>query len=290
MANMFRRKEMDMETYIIFLGEEQIEATDLMDSKSYPWQYRNIKTELARISAWLERAGLKMAALACGNSFTHFDAAKRQENIDKVKNAIHEASELNAERVRIFGGHHERSGGESGMLYCNGFDCVLRGIEACLDEAEKYKIVLALENHGDLPGLSHEIKGIIDYFNSPYLKCMFDCANFVAGNMIETECPLNAYETLKADIVQCHVKDFGKAFGAMSGERCAPYPAGAGGLVPIRQLAARFKRDNIDVYWSLEYEADWQVPELEGVRQSFRYLKDIQAACGILKGENPCQN
>lgn len=282
MSNMFKTKAMDLEAYFDFLGEQQITATDLLDSQSYPWQYRNVKSEIAEIPEWLDKAGLKLAALACGNNFAHFDENARRENVEKVRNAIHEASELNAPLLRIFGGYHEIDGGEPGMLYANGLKYVLTGIEACLAEAEKYNIVLALENHGDLPGLSYEIKMILDHFNSPYLKCLFDCANFVAYSMLETEDPLSAYEVLKNDIVHCHVKDFGKAFGAMSAERNAPYPAGAGGLVPIRQLAARFKRDNIDVYWSLEYEANWQVPELEGVKQSFRYLKDIQSISKVL--------
>ncbi len=282
MSSMFKAQTMGLEAYINFLGEQQLDATDLMESQCYPWQYRDVKSEMAKVPKWLDKAGLKLAALACGNSFTHLDEVARQENIAKVKNAIHEASELNAPLLRIFGGYHELDGGEPGILHANGLKYVLEGIEACLAEAEKYNIVLALENHGDLPGLSYEIKAILDHFNSPYLKCMFDCANFVGYSMFETEDPLHAYEVLKNDIVHCHVKDFGKAFGAMSEERNAPYPAGAGGLVPIRQLAACFKRDNIDVYWSLEYEAAWQVPELEGVKQSFKYLKDVQAVCEVL--------
>ena len=282
MSSMFKAQTMDLEAYINFLGEHQIDAMDLMDSQCYPWQYRDAKKEMPQIRKWLDKAGLKLAALACGNSFTHFDDVVRQENIQKVKNAIHEASELNAPLVRIFGGYHELCGGEPGMLYANGLKYILEGIEACLAEAQKYDVVLALENHGALPGLSYEIKAILDHFSSPHLKCMFDCANFVAYNMLETEDPLHAYEVLKNDIVHCHVKDFGKAFGKMSDKSNAPYPAGSGGLVPIRQLAARFKQDNIDVYWSLEYEAGWQISEIEGVKQSFKYLKDVQAICEVL--------
>lgn len=171
MSSMFSAGTMDMETYINFLGEQQINATDLMDSQCYPWQYRDTKSEMPQVRKWLDKAGLKLAALACGNSFTHFDETVRQENIKKVKNAIHEASELNAPIVRIFGGHHESCGGEPGMLYSNGFEYILKSIEECLPEAEKSNIVLALENHGDMPGLSYEIKAILDHFNSPYLKC-----------------------------------------------------------------------------------------------------------------------
>ena len=163
------------------------------------------------------------------------------------------------------------------MLYANGLSCILQGIESCLNEAEKYKIILAVENHGRLPGLSYEIKGVIEHFDSPYVKCMFDCANFLANNMNETEDPIYAYEQLKEHIVHCHVKDWGKPFGVMSERKVAAYPAGAGGIVPLRQFAALLERDNFEGYCSLEYEAAWQVPEKEGVTQSLEYLKQIRA-------------
>jgi sugar phosphate isomerase/epimerase len=284
MSKMFRENQIDLEGYINFLGEQELDATDLMDSLCYPWQYSNKEREFSQISSWLDRAGLKLAAIACGNNFARFNENERLENIDKVKNAIHEAAELGAPLVRIFGGYHEECGGEPGLFYANGFEYILQGIEACLPEAEKYNIVLALENHGRLPGLSHEIKSIISHFNSPYVKCMFDCANFIASNMNETEDPIRAYELLKDDIVHCHVKDFGKPFGAMAERHVAAYPAGAGGLVPLRQFTALLERDDFEGYCSLEYEASWQVPEREGVIQSLEYLKQIRALLEVLKG------
>jgi sugar phosphate isomerase/epimerase len=253
-----------------------------MDSLCYPWQYTDKEKEFKQITKWLEKANLKLAAIACGNNFAKFRSEERRENIEKVKNAIHEAAELGAPLVRIFGGYHEDCGGEKGMVYANGFSYILEGIEACLAEAEKHNIVLALENHGRLPGLSYEIKSIIKHFDSPFVKCMFDCANFLASNMNETEDPLYAYEQLKDDIVHCHVKDWGKPFGATAERKVAAYPAGAGGIVPLRQFAALLKRDNFEGYCSLEYEASWQVPEKEGVIQSLEYLKQIRAIHKVL--------
>jgi sugar phosphate isomerase/epimerase len=63
----------------------------------------------------------------------------------------------------------------------------------------------------------------------------------------------------------------------MSERKVAAYPAGAGGIVPLRQFAALLERDNFEGYCSLEYEAAWQVPEKEGVTQSLEYLKQIRA-------------
>ena len=75
---------------------------------------------------------LKLAAIACGNNFAKLDKGERNANIEKVIKAIHEAAELGAPLVRIFGGYHEDCNGEPGMAYANGFEYVLQGIEACL--------------------------------------------------------------------------------------------------------------------------------------------------------------
>jgi sugar phosphate isomerase/epimerase len=280
---MFQDGNIDLEGYINFLGDLQIEGIDLMDSVCYSWQYKNKEEEMKKVSGWLGKYNLKLAAIACGNNFAKFKEDERKENVEKVKNAIHEAAELGAPLVRIFGGYHEDCGGEPGMLYANGFELILQGLEACLPEAEKHGVILALENHGRLPGHSYEIRAILDHFKSPYLKCMFDCANFLANNMNETEDPLKAYELLKDDIVHCHVKDWGKPFGAMAERRVAAYPAGAGGVVPLRQFAALLERDGFDGFCSLEYEASWQVEEKTGVAQSLDYLKQIRDIHKVLK-------
>lgn len=283
MSKMFREGEIDLEGYINFLGEMEIDGADLMDSLCYSWQYKDKETEMKRVSGWLEKNHLKLSAVACGNNFAKFKEDERREGVEKVKNAIYEAAELGAPLVRIFGGYHEDCGGELGMVYANGFEFILQGVEKCLTEAEKYNVILAIENHGRLPGHSYEIKAIIDHFKSPYFKCMFDCANFLANNMNETEDPLKAYELLKNEIVHCHVKDWGKPFGAMSERRVAAYPAGVGGIVPLRQFAALLERDDFDGYCSLEYEASWQIPEKEGVAQSLNYLKQIRAMHQVLQ-------
>jgi len=279
----FQEGKMNLECYINFCGELKLDGIDLLDSICYPWQYRNKCAEFPQIRNWLEKAGLKLSALACGNNFAKMNAEDRRDNVEKVKNAIHEAAELGAPLVRIFGGYHENAGGEQGMVYANGFSYILQGIEACLPEAQKNNIILALENHGRLPGLSFEIRAILDHFKSPFIKCLFDCANFLANNMNETEDPLRAYELLKNDIVHCHVKDWGKPFGTKADLRVAAYPAGAGGIVPLRQFLALLERDNFQGYCALEYEAGWQIPEIEGVRQSIAYLGQIRDTNRVLQ-------
>lgn len=275
MSRSFKEGKIDLEGFIDFAAGMELDAVDLMDSLAYPWQYQNRKTEFQKIPKWLERANLKLAAVACGNNFAKANPDARMAETEKVINAVREAAELGAPAVRIFGGCHEDCGGEKGIQYADGFEYIVGCIERCLPEAEKNNVILGLENHGRLPGLSYEMKVIMEHFKSPYLKIVFDCANFLANNMNETENPLSAYEVLKEDIIHCHVKDWGKPFGEMSARRVAAYPLGKGGYVPVRQFLALLERDSFGGYCSLEYEAGWQVPETEGVRVSMEYLKQI---------------
>ena len=125
MSKMFQDKQIDIEGYIKFLGDLELDATDLMDSSCYPWQYSNKEKEFTQVGKWLEQAKLKLSAIACGNNFGKFDKYERNANIEMVKKAIHEAAELGAPLVRVFGGYHEDCGGEPGMVYANGFEYIL---------------------------------------------------------------------------------------------------------------------------------------------------------------------
>lgn len=278
MSRTFREEGMTLEQYIAFCAEIGIEAIDVLDSMGYPWQWKDKEKELKQLNNWLDKAGLKLAAYACGNNFTKKDDAEFEKNVEKVLNAIGEAARVGAPLLRIFGGNRRHCGGE--LSSADAYKRVIQGIERCLPEAEKRKVVLAIENHGCMPGYSFEINAIIRHFNSPYMKCMFDCANFMATNMgDEIEDTLQAYENLKSHVVHVHMKDFGKpADPARRVDACVT----GKGFVKIRQFTAKLKENAYPGYCSLEYEAGAWVPEREGVKLSLEYLKDVRDQLKVL--------
>jgi len=280
LANCFKNKEMNLESYINYCAEEKLDGIDILDSQCYPWQWENFDSEIKLLPKWLEKSGLKLAAYACGNNFAKLDDSEYHKNVGIVKNALMEAEAIGAPALRIFGGYHEDCGGEPGLVYHNGFEKVLQGLEECLVEAEKRGVVLALENHGRLPGHSYEIEKIINKFKSPYLKCMFDCANFMANNMDEPENPLRAFDRVKDHIVHVHVKDFGKPVKML--ERRVEACVAGQGLVPLRQFLSELEDSGFEGYCSLEYEANLIVPEKEGVAQSLAYFRKIREIYNIL--------
>ncbi len=280
-----RDGKMDLDGFVDFCAKLNLHAVDLLDSKCYPWLWRDFPSQSKTLPARLQSAGLKMAAYGCGNNFAKHDRAELNEQVGRVENALIEAASVGAPVLRVFGGYMIDAQGKQVMGYGEGFARVLEGLERCLPLAEKHGVVMALENHGRLPGHSYEILAILDRFSSPWLQCLFDCGNFMAHNMDEPEDPLRAYEALRGRIAHVHFKDFGPPTGPRAACGHAPkvegYVAGEGD-VPLRQLLARFARDEYHDYYSLEYEASFKVPEVEGITHSFAYMRQAAELIDVL--------
>lgn len=275
MSSQFRTGEMNIHRFIDYCAELEVDGIDVLESNCYSWFWENKAKEFAELPNMLESAGLKLAACATGNNFAKADDEQWRSNVDVVINAIRETSELGAPVLRVFGGCHKDTGGDPNMDFASGLGRVVEGLAECLPEAEKQGVILALENHGGLPGHSYEVKRILDHFNSPWLKVTFDCANFMANNMDEPENPLTAYGRLKDHVVHVHVKDMGPAISD-NHRRIEGYVAGVG-LVPLRQFVAQLEENGYTGYCSLEYEASRITPETDGVPRSVEYLKRIRA-------------
>lgn len=277
MTQTFRKDGMDLEKYIAFCGEQGLDGIDLLD-RQYAWQWRDSEAEIRQIPGWAEKAGLKIAAYACGNNFTVEDSAEFEANVQRVQKALDDAAAIGAPLLRIFGGKHPACGGV--LPHHLALQNVLRGIEKCLPEAEKCRVILALENHGCMPGHSYEIAAILRRINSPWLKCTFDCANFLANNMDEKEQPLTAYLRLKQQVAHVHFKDFAADPGT-AGQKLFACVAGSG-IVPLRQFGALLHENAYAGYCSLEYEAGAVVPERDGVPMSIKYMREITAIHQVL--------
>lgn len=204
-----------------------------------------------------------------------------------VIHALEEAQTLGAPLLRIFGGYQRETGSNAdpAMDYADGFKRILQGIERCLSAAQKTDVVMALENHGRLPGHAYEIERIIRHFNTPWLRCCFDCANYVSNNMNEMTDPLSAYIRLAPYVAHVHIKDF--IYYVKDRRRQAEACVPGQGMVPIRQFIALLEEHEYMGYCSLEYEAAGVVPPKQGVPQSLAYLRQVAAIHQVLP---PCSS
>lgn len=271
----FKDKKIDLEGYIRFCREQELDGIDLLDWQCYPTTWHDFNTDCAKLSMLLKKYKLELAAYATKNDFATADNDVFRKNVAIVKQAVEDAARMNTRILRIFGGYHKLDAqGVPVMDYASGMKKVLEGLEECLPHAEKHQVILALENHGSLPGHSYELRRIMEYFKNPWLRCTFDCGNFIANNLDEHENPVAALQAVIKYVAHVHVKDFGKP-EVYPERRAEAYVAGKG-VVPLRQLCAMLEDFGYKGFCSLEYEAGFKVPETEGVQASLKYLKTIR--------------
>ena len=277
-ATPMNNKLLTQAQYFEMIASAGAVATDIVDPACYPWFWQDAAKDKEILPELLKNYGLTASAYATSNNFTVREPERFSMQIERVTNAIREAAGLGITMLRIFGGYHKTIGTEHQMDYAEGLQQIVRAIEALLPEAEKHGVTLALENHGRLPGLAHELQYIMKYFSSDHLGLCFDIANFTANNMNEKADAIEAYKMLKDYIRHVHCKDW-KTAPAGSARPLAPGVCGKGcGIVPLRQLAYIMEEDGFAGYWALEYEGG----DLEGVTESIEYMKSLKEAAEFI--------
>ena len=267
--------------YFELIASAGAEATDIVDPASYGWFWEDFDKDKAELPGLLRANGLKISAYAASNNFTVTGEENISMQIERVRNAIRNASELGIPLMRIFGGYHKTIGPAHHMDFSDGLQQIIRCIGEVLPEAEKNGVVLALENHGMLPGLPEEVLYIMEYFNSSHLGVCFDIANFTAFNMNEKVDAVEAYHLLKKYIRHVHCKDWETA-PADSPRDTVGCACGEGnGIVPLRRLAYLMEKDRFQGYWALEYEG----PVLDGVSRSIKYMCSLKESASLLYPE-----
>ena len=277
-AGAMSNKELSQIQYFELIAAAGAEATDLVDPAAYGWFWNDFEKDKAALPAILKANGLAISAYATSNNFTVREPERFEMQTQRVINAIRDAAAFGAPCMRVFGGYHKFIGPEHPMDFSEGLQSVIRGLEAVLPEAEKQGFVLALENHGMIPGMPEELLYIMKYFNSKYLGLCFDIANFTANNMNEKVNAVEAYQLLKKYIKHVHCKDWAAAPAGSPQPQVASVCGKGNGIVPLRRLAYLMEEDRFPGYWALEYEG----PGVEGITESITYIKSLKEAAELL--------
>jgi sugar phosphate isomerase/epimerase len=272
-----RASKIDVEGFIRFCGTLGIQGVDLLE---YYW--RDKEAEMRAVPGWLREASLEMPAFAVGNNFAHDSAALREQQIDAVKRGIDTAAALEVRYLRIFGGsvkadptgqHHDPKWGVSasavpaGLTHDQILDMVVECLRPCVRYAERKNIVLAIENHGGVPGTSGEVIRVIEAVNSPYLRALLDFGNFLQLD----QDPLEAIRGLAPYTVHAHFKDVKKvppgtpeSFAPVRGDFALLGCLLGEGDVDVRGGIQILRAAGYDGYLTLEFEAPSD--EKDGVR------------------------
>lgn len=142
--------------------------------------------------------GLNLYALSIHQGFVSPDVETRQKNINHTVHCIRLAHELGIPAIRLNSGRWGTAGSFDELMRLEGqepalpghtedeaFTWVIAAIEACLPDAEKYGVILALENHWGLTCTPEGVNRIVSAIDSEWLKVTMDCGNFLSHSSTE---------------------------------------------------------------------------------------------------------
>ena len=173
--------------------------------------------------------GLDLYALSIHQGFVSPDAETRQKNINHTVHCIRLAHELGIPAIRLNSGRWGTAGSFNELMRLEGHEPVLPGhtedeaftwviaaIEECLPDAEKYGVILALENHWGLTCTPEGVNRIVSAIDSEWLKVTMDCGNFLSHSSAEgsptgSQVPTVPYEKLAQiapEAVLVHAKTY----------------------------------------------------------------------------------
>jgi len=163
--------------------------------------HRQMKNETQAYVNGLKRAafrhGLSFPMLSIHQDFVDPDRAQRQRAIDHTTHCIKLASRLGISCIRLNSGRWGTIESFDDLMKAKGNEPPLEGhtndeafrwciasINACLPTAEKYGVILALENHWGLTTDPDNLLRIYKAVDSPWLRINMDTGNY-AGDPYE---------------------------------------------------------------------------------------------------------
>ncbi len=222
----------------------------------------------AKIRAALDKTGLILSGFSISNDFNQADPTLLKNQIDGVKRWLQVAAAVEAPVARVFGGHIRDRRNQAELT--QSLERVSAALAELVKEAEKLGVVLALENHGGLPGTGEEQVAIIKNINSKYLRATIDIGNYLlcgqeghVGTAIAA--PFAAY---------VHCKDFRKKPTGQPGSPWIWEACIVGqGSVNLRLCLESLKQAGYAGFIALEYEG--LDDEKIGIPQSLAHLHAV---------------
>ena len=194
------------------------------------------------------RNGISLCGFSTHQGFVSPDEAERKRNIDHTVKCLEMCHEMGIPTMRVNTGRWNTTksfdqlmrdrGIEPrlpGFSDDDGFKWVIDSLTECLKPAERYGVVMGLENHWGLGRTPEGVMRIVDAINSPWLRVTMDTGNFL-------EDPYDKLEQLAAKTCLVQAKTY---YG--------------GGLwysleLDYDRIARITRRHNYTGYVSLEFE------------------------------------
>lgn len=135
--------------------------------------------------------GMALCGFSTHQGFVSPDAAKRKKNVDHTIECMRLAHEMGIPTMRVNTGRWGTSGSFDELMankgieptldgYTDdeGFKWVIDSFEQLIPHAEKYGVLMGLENHWGLGRTADGVLRIVDAVDSPWLQVTMDTGNF----------------------------------------------------------------------------------------------------------------
>ena len=136
--------------------------------------------------------GMDLCGMSTHQGFVTPDKAVRQKNIERTRKSIQLAHELGIPTIRVNTGRWGTTKSFDELMKTrgiepplkgytdeDGFPWVIESFEALLPIAEKYGVMMGLENHWGLGLTQPGVLRIVDALASPWLQVTMDTGNFL---------------------------------------------------------------------------------------------------------------
>ena len=120
------------------------------------------------------KAGLEITGTGVRNDFTIADNAKREGEVQLVKNWIGAASKIGASVLRIFAGTQKNEGIPREQVT----EWMLKDIQTCVDHGKQHGVIIGMQNHNDFIQTADQIISIVETINSPWFGIILDIGSY----------------------------------------------------------------------------------------------------------------
>ena len=198
--------------------EHVIEEAARLELDGIEILHRQMESEASSYLQKLKRHafihGLDLYALSIHQSFVSPEAETRQKDINHTIHCLRLAHELGIPSIRLNSGRWGTIKSFDDLMKTEGqepalpdyteddaFDWVIASIEKCLPDAEKYGVILGLENHWGLTCTAEGVNRIVSAIDSDWLKVTMDCGNFLTD-------PYEKLAQIAPEAVLVHAKTY----------------------------------------------------------------------------------
>ena len=198
--------------------ETVIERAGALDVQGVEVLHRQMESEERAYLHHLKRHaflhGVDLICLSIHQNFVSPDPQTRRQNVEHTVHCIQLASEMGIPCIRLNSGRWgtiesfdrlmELRGEEPplpGHTENEAFDWCIEATAQCLEAAEKYGVLLALENHWGLTREPEGVLRIVDALASPWLSVLMDTGNFL-------EAPYAKLEQMAGRAAYVHAKTY----------------------------------------------------------------------------------